>query len=568
MMMMMMMDVNLKKFIEFLYEQKRKKFSTIFCTEKININEYPVRSICIGCRLSIIQMKNLSFLNITRSVIAIDCHEHIVNVYKLANVRSVMMEKINIDFQMYLQYILKCIDEISKCISDYGIKLSLLPLETIGYKLFKPKLLPDNNYDDDHNNHKPFYLIPPKSLSWALFILDENYNSFKMEKFKQFFSKRSKFYGINLKECFISTFVQVKNVSEIDAIFSNLKTFQIDFVIFGISHGSKLGDVEIYELIKYYGNTIYGIANQVFRTDNHSDNNQYMDSLVMKTCLRIGGQPNIVHPHHWNRFPLNTNTTMIVGINEFAQHFHQIKLIFHSLIGTVDDIFTSYISINKISLDYNDNIYEQMFEDLLDKYYEKNNYHPRTVIIFQNFPIGDFKKVLTTKSLADVRLTIIYVNKFTSTYFLPPIIDDNDNNNNGISVNMNFLYPETDDNELKEFIINIVPPTFEYNNQWQNQHCCCWKPCHYTIFFDDCNFTIEQLQEFCFTMCHYYYNNFYTSFLPVPMEYALKFARDACSRFAALIVDQKFSFTKSIDELIEYFHQNVKIHDNLEYSIF
>lgn len=69
-------------------------------------------------------------------------------------------------------------------------------------------------------------------------------------------------------------------------------------------------------------------------------------------------------------------------------------------------------------------------------------------------------------------------------------------------------------------------------------------------------------------MCHYYYNNFYTSFLPVPMEYALKFARDACSRFAALIVDQKFSFTKSIDELIEYFHQNVKIHDNLEYSIF
>ena len=55
--------------------------------------------------------------------------------------------------------------------------------------------------------------------------------------FKQFFSKRSKFYGINLKECFISTFVQVENVSEIDAIFSNLKTFQIDLVIFGISRG-------------------------------------------------------------------------------------------------------------------------------------------------------------------------------------------------------------------------------------------------------------------------------------------------------------------------------------------
>lgn len=52
------------------------------------------------------------------------------------------------------------------------------------------------------------------------------------------------------------------------------------------------------------------------------------------------------------------------------------------------------------------------------------------------------------------------------------------------------------------------------------------------------------------------------------MEYAYRFARDACSRFAVQSVDLPSSEQSTIDEMIEYFHQNSTIHDNLEYSIF
>ncbi|KAH7646507.1 piwi-domain-containing protein [Dermatophagoides farinae] len=560
-------DIDMKKIIEFRYTQKRKKITSLFCIERINLNEYPVQSICVGFRLNIMMMRNMLLMNITRSVIASNYRGNVINVYNLPRVRDLFIKKSNIDLKSYFKCIIQCSKEISECLSDYGIRLSSTPLKTTGYKLSKPKLLPEND------EHKPFYMIPPKSMDWVLYIFDENFNALKMDQFKFLFYERAKFYGINLKSCPDSSFIQVKNATDIRDIISDMKQkMTIDFALFGICRGSKLDNFEIYELIKYYGNTVYGIVNQVFCTDNLYPNNRYMDTLIMKICMKIGGQPNIVHPYHWNRFPFDPDTTMIVGIDDFVKTFQRIKLNFISFVGTVDDIFIRYISEIRIFRKLDDSVYESMFANLLDEYQKRNDYFPTTIIIFQKFPMGDFKKVLTSKSLNNVKLTVIYVDKFTSSHFMPSTmtsssscLNEEISNHNGTSVNMNFLYPNLNDNLLKEFIINIKSPTFDIEQEQNQQYL---KPSLYTIFLDDCNFTLEQLQDICFTMCHYYYNYFGCSTIPAPMEYAYRFARDACSRFAVQSVDLPSSEQSTIDEMIEYFHQNSTIHDNLEYSIF
>nr|SZF06448.1 Piwi-domain-containing protein [Psoroptes ovis] len=525
-------------------------------------------------------------LTLIRSIIAINKFSRVTNINKFNDneISKLWYKHLYLNANDYLEFVMNCINNLKKLMpKNYGIKIKTEAMKTYGQQLIEPKILPNEN-----EMNSQFYMITPKLLSWALFVFDENFDKIEMNKFRIKFENYADYYGLKLNECFVSKCIQIDNINDVDAIYHNLKLKNIDFVIFGISRGAKINNIMLYDLIKYYGNTIHGLINQVFCTksisgspiennfnlDDHDSTNRiknsYFDNFLLKLCLKIKGQPNIIHPDHWQMvLPYDVNMkTMLIGINDLIRNYREEKLIFNTIIGTCDKIFTRYISITKISQQYDEQLYESMFNELMEIYYKKNKYYPDIIIMFQKFPIFDCKKILESNtSLNKIKLTVINVDKNSSSYFFP--LKNDINYDNRILVD-NFLCYNS---SLKEFFINIKMPCKSNDEQMSDNSEYFLKSCLYTVIYDDCNFNDENIQEFCYTMCNYYCKRFECNLIPVPLEFADHFNHDGESRFNAFkIINHskidKDDYLDTIDKIIEYFNENLKLHKNLEYSLF
>ncbi|XP_075584882.1 uncharacterized protein LOC124499116 isoform X1 [Dermatophagoides farinae] len=535
--------LNLEKFFHFLILKNKKITNTDIFIQK----EYPFPedgiSIIAGFRISITEMPE-SLIMVSKQTIIHDGKTQIfIDFCKLSDeARKINAKEIICGPEAEYEFINECRKEIAKCVDSFGIKIHPKPLEKNGSILCHPKMIPDCP-------NKPFYIKPSGTINMAIISLVP-FDSEKMKEFETKFIEKTRLFGINFEKRFETQLVDVQNASEIETVFQNLNIRDIKFVLIGIS--ALIMDY-IFEMIKSYATSYHGVVTQIFLTDKFLLNEtmpEFYKNLAIKSCLKLGGQPNIIDPRYWNAFSFDPESTMMVGTSCYQFKLDNIgrNLFSHSIVASMDNNFCQNISIERVSVKPNDEeLYKEIFQNLLKEYHKEHDKYPENIIIFNG------KKYIDLKSVAEsinkkVKVTSLLIDKnspirlFKNNGEKVPI---------GTSVNLDFQHL----NYLeKEFVISA-----EIGNE-RNRY----KSTKFKIIIDDSKMSENHIKNLCYSMCHLYSGNFYITDTPFPLELAQQFAKKAARR---CIGRNEINKVDSIEEIIDNFSQMVRVHDNLEYSV-
>ncbi|KAH7646508.1 hypothetical protein HUG17_2046 [Dermatophagoides farinae] len=536
--------LNLEKFFHFLILKNKKITNTDIFIQK----EYPFPedgiSIIAGFRISITEMPESLIIVSKQTIIYDGKTQASLRPFELPEeANKAFSKELNCSPEEEYEFINECRKEIAECADSFGIKIDPKPLETNGSILCHPKMIPDSP-------NKPFYIKPSGTINMAILSFVP-FDSEKMKEFETKFIEKTKFFGINLEKRFETQLVDVQNASEIDTVFQNLNIRDINFVLIGLSAHSRMD--YIFEKVKSYATSCHGVVTQVFLTENFLLNDtmpEFFNSLAIKSCLKLGGQPNIIDPRYWNAFSFDPESTMMVGVSYYQFKLDNIgkNLFSHSIVASMDANFCQNISIERVSVKPNDKkLYKEIFQNLLKEYHKEHDIYPENIIVFHE------KKYIDLKSVAEsinkkVKVTSLLIDKnspirlFKNNGEKVPI---------GTSVNLDFQHL----NRLeKEFVISA-----EIGAEAKR-----YKSIKYKIIIDDSKMPEDHIKHLCYSMCHFYFENFYINDAPFPLELAHQFAKKAARR---CIGRNEINKVDSIEEIIDNFSQMVRVHDNLEYSV-
>ena len=139
---------------------------------------------------------------------------------------------------------------------------------------------------------------------------------------------------------------------------------------------------------------------------------EFYSSLAIKSCLKLGGQPNIIDPTYWNAFPFKPESTMVVGTSCYQFKLDNIRknLFSHSIVASMDTEFCQNISIERVSIKQNDKqLFEEIFESLLKEYHKEHGKYPKNIIIFhgkRRIHDDQYTDLKTTAKSIDERIKV------------------------------------------------------------------------------------------------------------------------------------------------------------------
>ena len=177
------------------------------------------------------------------------------------------------------------------------------------------------------------------------------------------------------------------------------------------------------EKIKSHTTNKHGLATQIFIIENVDlfvDIPEYFDGLAITSCLKLGGQPNIIDPNYWIIFPFEPQSTMIVGTSFQQFRLDNIRedIFLHSIVASMDKNFCQNICIERFSIEPNDEkLFEEMFRNSLVEYQKEHGEYPKNIIIFHGKRYTDLKSA--AKSIDErIKMTSFSVDKFTPIRFI------------------------------------------------------------------------------------------------------------------------------------------------------
>ncbi|XP_027194583.2 uncharacterized protein LOC113789266 [Dermatophagoides pteronyssinus] len=525
--------INLKNFFLFSVQKKKKLIdSGIF----IQIDD----RISVGFRLSINLIKE-PLIFISRHPVLYNGKYHISNNSLPSESVSAFNEEMKRCPKEEFEFFKICCAEIENCVKSFGINIDSEPFETNGTLLFHPELIPDSP-------DKPFFNKPSNMINFAILCFHP-FDSDKMKKLEDSFVKKAKKFEMNFEKCFDTQFVDIQNDLEIATVFQNLKIRDIHFVFIGYSQRSRKSFVV--EKIKSHTTNNRGLVTQIFiieKVDMIVDIPKFFDHLAITSCLKLGGQPNIIDPNYWIIFPFEPQSTMIVGTSFQQFRLDNIRedIFLHSIVASMDKNFCQNICIERFSIEPNDEkLFEEMFRNSLEEYQKEHGEYPKNIIIFHGKKYTDLKSA--AKSIDErIKMTSFSVDKFTPIRFIK-----NDDGNVPIGTCVKLVQL---DGWPKEFVICTEIGA-------DGGRC---KTTQYTVINDDSGMSDIQIKHLCYAMCHFYFDNFYINDIPYPLELAEYFAKSAITR---CLGRNELNPIDSIEEVFENFSRKVRIHGYREYPV-
>ncbi|KAG5649009.1 hypothetical protein DXG03_000358 [Asterophora parasitica] len=285
------------------------------------------------------------------------------------------------------------------------------------------------------------------------------------------------------------------------------------------------GGSDIYTAVKHFGDITIGVATQCMKSSKcFRAKPQYYANVSLKVNVKLGGINTVPDPASVSVLTDPSNPTIVMG----ADVIHPApgsdgRPSFTALVANVDSDTAKYIACSRVQTSR-----QEMIEDLegmsahaLGKYMgyrqavEKKAAHvaaPKRIIFYRDgVSEGQFKQVLEQGACAvhkiDAKVTIIVVGKRHHVRFFPQSERDGDRSGNcpaGTVVDCDVAHPTE----------------FDFYLQSHGGLLGTSRPAHYSILYDENNFSADALQNLSFALFHVYARSTRSVSIPAPVYYA------------------------------------------------
>ncbi|TFK43467.1 argonaute-like protein [Crucibulum laeve] len=291
------------------------------------------------------------------------------------------------------------------------------------------------------------------------------------------------------------------------------------------------GGNDIYTAVKHFGDVSMGVATQCMKSSKcFRAKPQYYANVSLKINVKLGGINTIPDPASVSVLTDPHNPTIVMG----ADVIHPApgsdgRPSFTALVANVDSDTAKYIADSRVQTSRQEMIEElqAMSKHVLSMYMryrevaEKKgagNAAPKRIIFYRDgVSEGQFKQVLAQelpllrKACDELgikpKITVIVVGKRHHVRFFPQSERDADRSGNcqaGTVV----------DREVSH------PTEFDFYLQSHGGLLGTSRPAHYSILYDENNFSADALQTLSFALCHVYARSTRSVSIPAPVYYA------------------------------------------------
>ncbi|KAF5388155.1 hypothetical protein D9615_000461 [Tricholomella constricta] len=291
------------------------------------------------------------------------------------------------------------------------------------------------------------------------------------------------------------------------------------------------GGNDIYTAVKHFGDITMGVATQCMKSSKcFRAKPQYYANVSLKINVKLGGINTVPDPSSVSVLTDPFNPTIVMG----ADVIHPApgsdgRPSFTALVANVDSETAKYIACSRVQTSRQEMIedLEDMSHHVLGKYIgyrmavEKKSAPaaaPKRIIFYRDgVSEGQFKQVLEQELPAlkracearriDAKVTIIVVGKRHHVRFFPQNERDGDRSGNcpaGTVVDCDVSHPTE----------------FDFYLQSHGGLLGTSRPAHYSILYDENNFSADALQNLSFALCHVYARSTRSVSIPAPVYYA------------------------------------------------
>ncbi|KAL0575953.1 hypothetical protein V5O48_006023 [Marasmius crinis-equi] len=286
---------------------------------------------------------------------------------------------------------------------------------------------------------------------------------------------------------------------------------------------------DIYTAVKHFGDCLQGVATQCVKSSKaFRAKAQYYANVALKINVKLGGINLIPEPASVAVLTDPRNPTIVMG----ADVIHPApgsegRPSFTALVSNVDSDTAKYIANSQVQTSRQEMIddLQEMVKANVEKYvaYQKNmekkaNPSIARVIFYRDgVSEGQFAQVLE-QELPRIRagceavgmkpkITVIVVGKRHHVRFFPQSSQDQDKSGN-------CLAGTVVDREIAH------PTEFDFYLQSHGGLLGTSRSAHYSVLYDENNFSADALQTLSFALCHVYARSTRSVSIPAPVYYA------------------------------------------------
>ncbi|KAJ7781167.1 argonaute-like protein [Mycena metata] len=282
------------------------------------------------------------------------------------------------------------------------------------------------------------------------------------------------------------------------------------------------GGNDIYTSVKHFGDITMGVATQCLKSSKcFRAKPQYYANVCLKINVKLGGINTIPDPSSVSVLTDPHNPTIVMGSDGRPS--------FTSLVANVDSDTAKYIAASRVQTSRQEMIeeLESMSHHCLSMYIRYREMAekkapgasaPKRIIFYRDgVSEGQFKQVLEQelplikKACAtlkiDPKITILVVGKRHHVRFFPTSERDGDRSGNckaGTVVDRDVAHPTE----------------FDFYLQSHGGLLGTSRPAHYSVLYDENNFSADALQSLSFALCHVYARSTRSVSIPAPVYYA------------------------------------------------
>ncbi|KAG6866468.1 hypothetical protein C0991_003986 [Blastosporella zonata] len=289
------------------------------------------------------------------------------------------------------------------------------------------------------------------------------------------------------------------------------------------------GGNDIYTSVKHFGDVTIGVATQCLKSSKcFRAKPQYYANVSLKINVKLGGINTIPDPSSVSVLTDPSNPTIVMG----ADVIHPApgsdgRPSFTALVANVDSDSAKYIACSRVQTSRQEMIedLEEMSTYALGKYIGYRTYvekrspsAPKRIIFYRDgVSEGQFKQVLEQELPAlkracvthniNAKITIIVVGKRHHVRFFPQSEREGDRSGNcpaGTVVDRDIAHPTE----------------FDFYLQSHGGLLGTSRPAHYSILYDENDFSADSLQSLSFALCHVYARSTRSVSIPAPVYYA------------------------------------------------
>ncbi|KAJ6539414.1 argonaute-like protein [Mycena capillaripes] len=291
------------------------------------------------------------------------------------------------------------------------------------------------------------------------------------------------------------------------------------------------GGNDIYTSVKHFGDITMGVATQCLKSSKcFRAKPQYYANVCLKINVKLGGINTIPDPSSVSVLTDPHNPTIVMG----ADVIHPApgsdgRPSFTALVANVDSDTAKYIAASRVQTSRQEMIeeLESMSHHCLSMYMRYREMAerkaagttaPKRIIFYRDgVSEGQFKQVLEQelplikKACASLKInpkiTILVVGKRHHVRFFPQSERDADRSGNcraGTVVDRDVAHPTE----------------FDFYLQAHGGLLGTSRPAHYSVLYDENNFSADALQSLSFALCHVYARSTRSVSIPAPVYYA------------------------------------------------